>query len=551
MKHPDSILKKLLAIAGKYKYYYIATVIVLFALVFAQIAAAELVRRLINAIQFQDAQSLVMVIILSLLNYLIYSAAFFFDGFLSFILNQKLSIQLQKELFRKINQLSQKSFMGYQIGDLVARLQQNTPEAFRMFNSCMINLVYGCIMFISILIYMFWINAQMSVVILAFYIPVPFILLFFTKQIRKAYEKVVCSNKAANSFLIEILKNSMVIRVFNGITKVNTELSQKERALLNANVKATVLSEGMENTIMLLLRLGEAIIVYGFGGWLYFSGKIGIGDVFAIMNIFLTFISPIQLFSSIAGNYQGVKENAKVLFEILELPEIEQKGDQNKIPDAGITFSHVSFMHGELRVLNDVNFQINPGEKVLITGPNGIGKSTLVQLLLGLQTPDEGNIFLGETDINKIPREKLSKQFAYIPQRSTLVYGSIHENVAVGSEACGQDEADKVLSRMNLKSLIERIPEYYKSQTVHSRINISDGERQRISIARALIKSKETDIVIGDEMFSNIDLENRQRIISEIVEEWREKTVILINHDDLKFPFDKRIVLSEAGLAMY
>ncbi|MEG1427468.1 MAG: ABC transporter ATP-binding protein, partial [Oscillospiraceae bacterium] len=309
---------------------------------------------------------------------------------------------------------------------------------------------------------------------------------------------------------------------------------RQEKAVMDTAWKKFVWSNGFEDSIWALSKLAEFIIVYGVGALLIFGG-------YTDMSVLMTFIFANDLFTIGINNisrylqskseYEAYKGAITGILGEEEL-EDEEEFDLSRV-DKTIRFENVSFSYGDKVVLDGVNLRILPGEKVLIAGKNGEGKSTLLKLICGLYRPDSGKIYWGDKDIARVNIGSIAKNCNYISQESHMLAGSVSENIALAPKA-EEGRLTEVLEKLNLQGTVHTSPQ-----------SLSLGERQRINIGRAIYRNR-GGILLCDEIFSAVDQENRQAVIRALVTDFQESTVIMVTHTKIDYPFS-RVLRVENG----
>ena len=302
---------------------------------------------------------------------------------------------------------------------------------------------------------------------------------------------------------------------------------------MQANLKSFVWSNGYQDFIWAFSKAAEFSVVYSVGSWLIFRNL-------ADISILLTFVFANDLFTigiNNIANYASAKAEAEAyqlsIEEILTETELESGSCDTSFADHfSIRFEEVSFSYGNRQILQKASFTIPMGEKVLLRGANGTGKSTILKLLAGLYRPDSGNIYYGEENINDIHISSLAGTYGYISQHSNILEGDALTNLAL-RKCTDVNKANEILSKMNLSHIQN-----------HNPASFSQGEQQRLNIGRVFYHDKPV-FILGDEIFSNIDAGNRKNIIELLMREYADVTVILITHEEIDYKFDRILTLHD------
>lgn len=312
-------------------------------------------------------------------------------------------------------------------------------------------------------------------------------------------------------------------------------LHEKEKKVQRAAVEQCAWEYILSDGIWMGMKVGEYLVMYGFGGLLVYWGTGSIAAVTAFVSTSMLLIDGINF---LVQGYSGLKRslpNIDSINEILENGDVEPE-PAGMLPGAGadLRCEHLRFSYGEKTVLHDVSFTIHAGERVLIRGENGSGKSTLLRLIAGLYQPDAGRILYGGTDVTAAGLPAFCPVYRYISQNSNMLEGDVYENLSLRYGETGA-HCGEVLSKLRLGHIVDTQPK-----------QLSEGEKQRLNIGRALYRKSGAAIVLGDEIFANIDRENAEQIATLLAEEFRGQTLILVCHEAVSFPFD-RVLLVEDG----
>ncbi|MBQ6067496.1 MAG: ABC transporter ATP-binding protein [Clostridia bacterium] len=329
------------------------------------------------------------------------------------------------------------------------------------------------------------------------------------------------------SFMQESLSTLTVVKTFRQEDANEARMDGLRRRRLKLVLQNTTLGSVMGAVIRLVYSAGY-VIAFCWGAY-----RISRGDItYGTLTVFITLVSQVQgSISGLAGIIpQGYNMliSAKRIMEVVELPK-ETYGGRTDVPErVGLRVEDVSFSYGEEPVLNDLSFAVAPGEKVALIGPSGVGKTTVIRLLLALVEPQEGSICY-TTDGGEEPVSPDVRRFiSYVPQGNTLVSGSIADNLRVGKQDATREEMTRVLRLAAADRFVEKLPDGLDTVLSEKSGGISEGQAQRIAIARALIGDK--PVIILDEATSALDEGTEAAILKNITEELRDKTCFIITH---------------------
>lgn len=500
------------------------------------LAQPEALRQATNAISEKSIEKLYMAIVFAT----ICAVLFMLLGLIRDIFTQKTQNYYEKSLGTKMlttltrtkmSQLNKKRF-----GDVSIDIIQNV----RLYIDSMLrevsNKSAGYCSLALTFIYMCVIQWQLALCVLIYNLIIRFLAIFIERKIKRNSEEVIDTMKKSGNELNALLRNMMVIRIYSNKDFFLNRFKQREKAIQQTSWKNFAWSNGFQDFIWAFSKMAEFIIVYGVGAWLISIGK---SDI----SILLTFVFANDLFTigiNKVSEYIQAKAEAgayeQSLKKVLDEKEQENETGELRYETAPIIqFEHVDFAYNGKQVLKDVSFTIYSGEKILLKGPNGQGKSTILKLISGLYRPQKGKIYLENVDISKISIDSLLKGYGYIPQNCHLLEGSVLENLALSSNV-DIGKANEVLNSLNLSHC-----------TIIDPQNISMGEKQRLNIGRTLYRGK-VPLLLCDEIFSNVDKENREIVLEALNRQYSDSTLIMITHEDILYEFDRIFVIQNGIL---
>jgi ATP-binding cassette subfamily B multidrug efflux pump len=261
------------------------------------------------------------------------------------------------------------------------------------------------------------------------------------------------------------------------------------------------------------------------------NGNITIGDVQAFIVYSRQFTQPIMQVAQIANVLQSTVACAERVFEVLDEPEMTPDSHDNviELPKGAVRFEHVSFGYEpDVRIIKDMNLDVKPGDVVAIVGPTGAGKTTLVNLLMRFYDVDSGRITVDGVDITSIPREDLRREFGMVLQDTWLFGGTIKENIAYGREGATDEEVIRAAKMAHADHFIRLMPQGYDTVLNEEASNISQGQKQLLTIARALLA--DPTILILDEATSSVDTRTEAYIQNAMIELMKGRTNFVIAH---------------------
>ena len=383
-------------------------------------------------------------------------------------------------------------------------------------------------------LYMCIVEWKLALCVLVYNLIIRFFAVFVERKMKKNSKDCIAAAKESGNELNAQLRNMLMVRIYSNGEFFKERILKREDAVRKRGWMQFVWSNGFQDHIWAFSKLAEFLIVYGVGAVLIYQGL-------SEISILMTFVFANDLFTIGINNLaysMESKADAKAHRENLESILNESEFEDETImsvhnPVGEIEFRNVSFSYGDRPVLNNVSFKILPGEHVLLTGPNGQGKSTILKLLSGLYRPQSGTILWNGEDISKINISGLQKSYGYISQHSHMLDGGVTENLVL-SEKAESNKVESVLKSLRLSDTIHTDPQ-----------RLSMGEQQRLNIGRVLYRDS-CELLLCDEIFSNVDKDNRQTVAAALEEKFPTATVLMISHEEIPYRID-RILRVENG----
>ncbi len=445
-------------------------------------------------------------------------------------LGTKIFYKIRKDLFSHLLSLPVKFFNTTKQGDIIERLSGDVSVIERFISETFIEIISQGLIFIFALSFLLYLNAKITILSLILMVVYPYIFKFAGKRISK-YTKIEKEQSSRMVTIInEALNNILLVKSSNkektetiefcktnrlyGISKIRGDLTMGIAAVM-----AEIFASMPNNLILLLL-----------GGYAIQKGSFTIGELLAF-GLYLNYLTrPINVFFQISANISRVKISINRILEYLNL---ESENDSGKIVFEGlkseIIFKDISFQYEESLVLNNLNLRIRKGSQIAIVGESGAGKSTIANLLLRYNETDLGEILIDGKNIKDYSLRAIRSKIGIVWQEPFFFNRSIKENLLYGTKEKISDEKIIRVSKLAyIHDFIESLPQKYDTVIGERGVKISGGEKQRLAIARAILKNP--DILILDEASSHLDNNAETFIHQKLQEVFKEKTIIIIAH---------------------
>lgn len=471
-------------------------------------------------------------IVIWLLGLYIISALFsIIQGYIISGVAQKISYNFRKEIAEKINRMPLKYFDNKTHGEVLSRITNDVDTVSQSLNQSMSQIITSVITIIGVLIMMLSISWQMTLVALLILPVSMFLITAVVKRSQKYFKSQQEYLGHVNGQVEEIYSGHNIVKAFNREEEEVEKFEEVNDILYNSAWKSQFLS-GMMMPIMTFIGNIGYVAVSILGGWLAIKKTIEVGDILSFVQYVRSFTQPIAQVAQIANVLQSTAAAAERVFEFLEEEEeLEEVENPVKLQEVKgeVTFKDVHFGYNpEKIIINDFSTHIKPGQKVAIVGPTGAGKTTIVKLLMRFYDLNSGAILIDGYDIKDFTREDLRSMFGMVLQDTWLFNGSIMENIRYGRLDSTDEEVIEAAKAAHVHSFVKTLPNRYDMELNEEASNVSQGQKQLLTIARALLADPK--ILILDEATSSIDTRT-EVLIQKAMEKLMEgRTSFIIAH---------------------
>lgn len=471
-------------------------------------------------------------ILLILLGLYIVSAVFsFIQGFIMAGVAQKVSFKLRKSISEKINKMPLKYFDKQTHGEVLSRVTNDVDTVSQTLSQSMSDAITSVTTIIGVLIMMLSINVPMT---LASVLVVPLalgLIMFVVKKSQRYFERQQAYLGNLNGYVEEMYSGHNIMKAFNGEERSVREFDKINDKLYKTAWKAQFLS-GMMHPIMTFVGNLGYVLVSILGGWFAIKKSIEVGDILSFIQYVRSFMQPIAQTAQIASNLQSTAAAAERVFEFLaeeeEIPEKDEKFDVKKIKGE-VTFQNVAFGYDDDKtIIKDFSADIKPGQNIAIVGPTGAGKTTIVKLLMRFYDVNKGSIMIDNHDIRNIKRSDLRSALGMVLQDTWLFNGTVMENIRYGKIGATEEEVIKASKAAHVDHFVHTLPDGYDMVINEEGNNISQGQKQLLTIARAFLADPK--ILILDEATSSVDTRTEVLIQEAMENLMKNRTSFIIAH---------------------
>lgn len=471
------------------------------------------------------------IIILLIGLYLLSSIFAYIQQYIMAGVAQKTVYHLRNEVEEKLNRMPLKYFDSRTHGEILSRAVNDVDNISTTLQQSLTQLITSVVTLIGVIVMMLSISPLMTLIVVVT-LPLSFIA---TAKIAKKSQQYFKGQQQSlgqlNGHVEEMYTGHKVIKVFGHEKKSIATFETVNDKLYQAGWKAQFVS-GMIMPLMSFINNIGYVLVSVAGGILVTKKAIEIGDIQAFIQYARQFSQPIAQTASIANVLQSTVASAERVFEILdETEEVPEAVDAKVIvvPKGDVVFEHVSFGYKENELLiEDMNIEVDRGQKVAIVGPTGAGKTTLINLLMRFYEINGGRILIDGIDIRDLKREHLRSLFGMVLQDTWLFNSTIHDNIAYGREGATEEEIIEAAQAANADHFIRTLPEGYNTILNEEASNISQGQKQLLTIARAILANP--SILILDEATSSVDTRTEVQIQRAMDHLMKGRTSFIIAH---------------------
>jgi ATP-binding cassette subfamily B protein len=471
-------------------------------------------------------------IILIMLGLYIVSAIFIFiQQYLIAGVAQRTIYKLRKEVDEKLSRLPLKYFDGRTHGEILSRAVNDMDNISSTLQQSVTQLITSTVTLLGVLVMMLSISWLLTIIVLLTLPMSVFIVTGIAKKSQDFFRRQQRSLGELNGHVEEIYTGHKIVKAFGHESKAIAKFDVLNNKLYDAGWKAQYVS----GIIMPLMRfVGNIgyVMVSVVGGIMTIQGSISLGDVQAFIQYSSQFTQPITMLANIANVIQSAIASAERIFELLD--------EQEEVPDAvhsvtikepkgAVKFEHVQFGYSKEKILmKDMNIEVKPGQMIAIVGPTGAGKTTLVNLLMRFYEVNSGKILIDGVDITRLKRGDLRRMFGMVLQDTWLFHGTVRDNIAYGRDNATEEEIVKASDAAYADHFIRTLPEGYNMVLNEEATNISQGQKQLLTIARAFLADPE--ILILDEATSSVDTRTEQLIQNAMSKLMKGRTNFVIAH---------------------
>ena len=545
-KNGKQTFKKLLKYIGSSKKVFIILLVLTFLVSILSLVGPSLQGDAMGSITITkdnpevNWESLLLLLIAMVIVYTLQAAFTYFQSLFSAKLSQEMIVKLRNDLFGHISKLPISYVDTHQHGDIMSRMTNDVDKISTTISSSITSLFSGILTIVGVLAITLYLNWFLTLVSMASVVLTIIVVKYLSKAMRKYFKKQQDLLGILNGHSEETITGYKTVIAYSQEKEAMDKFNKISTDLKNVGIKSQILG-GVMGPLMNIINNIGFLIVCGVGGYLAATsstlggwGIVGYTITISTLSKFILyskkFSRPINEIANLWSQVQSSMTAAERVFEIMDLPLEVDEGTKHMTDIKGnIKFEniHFSYVEGE-EVLKGFNLSVKPGQKIAIVGATGSGKTTVVNLLMRFYDPQEGEITIDGININDIPKQELRKNISIVLQDAVLFETTIRENIKYGNENASDEEVKNSAEMSNASYFIERLPQKYETYLSESGSNLSQGQKQLLTIARTILADPK--ILILDEATSSVDTRTEKNIQDAMVKLMKNRTSLIIAH---------------------
>ena len=463
-------------------------------------------------------------------------------------LSRKVSKQMRHDVFENLSRLPVSFFDGYQPGEIISTITYDVDTVNQSLSTDMLQILQSVVT-VSVSFIMMLTIAPKLVIIFAFTVPATFFFArWLAKRVRPLFRKRSAKLGALNGFVEEMLSGQKTIRAYGREQAVLAGFDRKNNEAVDAYTDAEANGTITGPCINFINNISLSLVCM-FGALLFLRGEVLLGDLSTFVQYSRKFSGPINEFANIMAEIQSAFAAAERVFGLIDAdPETPDSADAEVLTDTSgdVRLQNVDFSYVPGKpIIENLSFHAKPGSLTAIVGPTGAGKTTIINLLMRFYDVDDGAVLVDGKDIRNLTRDSLRKAYTMVLQDTWLFHGTIYDNIAYGKPGATREEVEAAAKAARIHGYISRLPEGYNTILSDNGTSISKGQKQLLTIARAMLL--DAHMLILDEATSNVDTRTEQQIQAAMRQLMKGKTRFVIAHRLSTIQSADHILVLDAG----
>ena len=478
-----------------------------------------------------DAAGLVRIMTILAGTYIASAAMSMVSGWIMATVSQRSLKKLRKELFEHMQTLSLSFFDKRPAGDLMSRLTNDIDAIAAALAQNVTQLIRNAITLVGIMVMMFSLNIWLALASLIVFPLMVVLTAMVSGRTRSSFRALQMNMGTLNSVMQETITGQRAVIAFGQQESVNRKFTAANTKVKELGIKAMTYAM-LVPPLMGILSNANIAIVAGLGGWMTLKGMTTVGTIAAFISYSRGFANPLRHFANLYNSIQSALAGAERIFEIIDTePELKDAPDAVSADDFKglVEFNDVDFSYVPgVQVLKDIDLKAEPGQTIALVGPTGAGKTTMVNVLTRFYDIQDGSIEIDGMDIRHVKKDDLRRQLGIVLQDVFLFSGTVMENIRYGRLDASDGECIEAAKLANADGFIRRLPQGYRTNLSEQGSNLSQGQRQLLSIARAIVA--DPAILVLDEATSSVDTRTEVQIQEALLRLMEGRTSFVIAH---------------------
>ena len=446
-------------------------------------------------------------------------------------LSRRVSRQMRHDVFESLSALPVSFFDRYQTGDIISTITYDVDTVNQSLSTDLLQILKSIVM-VTVSFIMMLTIAPVLVIIFVFTVPITFIFTrWLANRVRPLFRRRSAKLGQLNGFVEEMLSGQKTVRAYGREDAVQERFDQRNTEAVDAYTKAEANGTLTGPSVNFISNLSLSLVCL-FGSLLFLDGRVLLGDLSAFVLYSKKFSGPINEFANILAEIQSAFAAAERVFGLIDAkPEAPDAADATVLTDTegDVKLETVDFSYDPGKpIIEKLTMHAKPGSLTAIVGPTGAGKTTIINLLMRFYDVDDGAVLVDDRDIRTLTRDSLRKAYTMVLQDTWLFHGTIFDNIAYGKPGATMEEVVAAAKAARIHGYISRLPEGYNTVLSDNGTSISKGQKQLLTIARAMLL--DANMLILDEATSNVDTRTEQKIQAAMRELMKDKTCFVIAH---------------------